>query len=628
MGIRENVVLIGIGVAAEFPLDADLIACAAQVCFAQAQDTYQAVRIGIAGADSNGTSLLFYDVDFNDDVLGIFLARQQADVDVFKVARIIDALNASAGNFAVKYVALLETQFPENNLIPRLRIAAQRNVFYMDFRYADMENSFFVEADFRHAVQHVAGIIVRRIDGGNVAADNRRIEHRARRNRNELFDIAVRKGLIPCNLYAVDDRVHLNGVVQLNPFGYVGKGRFNRRKDARRADDVQVMADIGHIDGVADAHSQSRKDVFLDFFIRYRADRNRRSRLVEVRRDVAVRYKAAVGQVDPAFRRNDSHRIVGNAGIYDEVADSSRELYRRARQFGSRRSRSCCRLRCSVRCCSRSRFSRSRCFRGLRRSFISSTWNSNRSSAFLGRSFGGLMNFFRRLAFSNCCQLFLRFIPSQPRLGRRHRILRRLIGPRRYRRIDGHLFSARHSCGRNDIGGNDVLTYWFISRRTGSRSRLRRRFVACPYRAGHHCAGHHQDKKLLLPRIHTKPPFIYSLRPYRAGYGAHLVRPAVSARLSAPLSAQARCVESARQLLMPKQAPLRHRVVPARLSASPRQQTLHEPAALHMVQAAPTPWPVQPAISQETAVLPVRHPVPAAPSRDFPWSRHTTIQRP
>ena len=112
MGIRENVVLIGIGVAAEFPLDADLIACAAQVCFAQAQDTYQAVRLGIAGADSNGTSLLFYDVDFNDDVLGIFLARQQADVDVFKVARIIDALNASAGNFAVKYVAFPETAVP------------------------------------------------------------------------------------------------------------------------------------------------------------------------------------------------------------------------------------------------------------------------------------------------------------------------------------------------------------------------------------------------------------------------------------------------------------------------------------------------------------------------------------
>ena len=627
MGIGENIVLVGIGFAAKFPLDADLIACTAQVRFAQTQDTYQAVRIGIAGADGNGTCFLFYDVDFNDDVLGVFLARQKADVYVFKVARIIDALNASAGNFAVKYVALLETQFAENNLITGLRIAPQGNVFYMDFGNADVKNPFFVEADFRYAVQHVASVIVRRIDSGNVAADNRRIEHRARRNRNELFNIAVRKGLIPCDFYAVDDRIHLNGVVQHNPFRHVGKGRLHCRKNTCRADDVQVMADIGHIDGVADAHSQSRKDVFFDFFIRHRADRNGRSRLVEVRRDVAVRYEAAVGQVDPAFRWNDSHRIIGNARIYDKIADSGRKLYRRARQFGSRRSRSCCRLRCSVRCCSRSRFSRSRCFRCLRRSFISSTWNSNRSSAFLGRSFGGLMNFFRRLAFSNGCQLFLRFISGQPRLGRRHRILRRLIGPRRYRRIDGHLFSTRHSGRRNYIGGDDVLAYRFVSRRTGSRGRLRRRFVACPYRAGHHCAGHHQDKKLLLPRIHTKPPFIYSLRPYRAGYGAHLVRPAVSARLSAPLSAQARYVESARQLLMPKQAPLRHRVVHARLPASPRRQALPESAVLHMVQAAP-PWPVQPAISQETAVLPLRRPVPAAPSRDFPWSRHTTIRRP
>ena len=84
MGIREDVVLVGIRIAAEFPADIDLIARTAQVRFSQAEDADQAVGVRITGTDGDRTCLLFGDVDFDDDVFGIALTRQEADVDVFK----------------------------------------------------------------------------------------------------------------------------------------------------------------------------------------------------------------------------------------------------------------------------------------------------------------------------------------------------------------------------------------------------------------------------------------------------------------------------------------------------------------------------------------------------------------
>ena len=258
MGIREDVVLVAIRVAAEFPADIGLVARTAQVRFSQAEDADQAVRIGVAGTDGDRTGLLFGDVDFDDDVFGIALARQEADVDVFKIARVVNTLDTAAGSVLVEDIALLHAQFTHDDLILGLGIAAEIDIFDARFRNGNVQNAFVVEADIGDAAHHITGIGKGRVDIGYVVADDGGVERRARRRGDEFHQITCTEGFVADDVDFLDDRIHLDRIVQGNAFRYSRKGRLDRREQARRPDDVEVVTDVVHVDGIADAHGQLR----------------------------------------------------------------------------------------------------------------------------------------------------------------------------------------------------------------------------------------------------------------------------------------------------------------------------------------------------------------------------------
>ena len=101
MGIRENVVLVGVRIAAEFPADIGLIACTAQVRFSQAEDADQAVGVRVTGTDGDRTGLLFGDVDFNDDVFRIALARQATVIVIASKIGIFPRIRITASRIVI-----------------------------------------------------------------------------------------------------------------------------------------------------------------------------------------------------------------------------------------------------------------------------------------------------------------------------------------------------------------------------------------------------------------------------------------------------------------------------------------------------------------------------------------------
>ena len=133
MRIRENIVPRRLRMAAKFPVDGYFVACAAKVRFAKAQNPDQAVRIRIAGTNRNRPCFLFYDVKFYDDIVAVFLPLKQPYIDVFKISRVVHALNTAAGCFFIENIAFFKAQFPHDNFVFRLVVAAKLNIFNMSF---------------------------------------------------------------------------------------------------------------------------------------------------------------------------------------------------------------------------------------------------------------------------------------------------------------------------------------------------------------------------------------------------------------------------------------------------------------------------------------------------------------
>lgn len=87
-GVGDGIVLTVAGTA-EFPMEIDLIACAAEVRITELDDTDRTIRVRVACPHSDDTGLLLDDVDLDDDIVFIFFAWEQLHVDIFKVAQII-----------------------------------------------------------------------------------------------------------------------------------------------------------------------------------------------------------------------------------------------------------------------------------------------------------------------------------------------------------------------------------------------------------------------------------------------------------------------------------------------------------------------------------------------------------
>ena len=466
MGIREDVVLVGIRIAAEFPADIDLIACTAQVRFSQAEDADQAVRVRITGTDGDRTCLLFGDVDFDDDVFGIALARQEADVDVFKIASVVNTLNTAAGRVLVEDIALLHAQLTHDDLILGLGIAAEVDVFDTRFGNGNVQCPFVVEADIGDAAHHITGIGKGRVDIGYVVADDGGVERRARRRGDEFHQITCTEGFVADDVDFLDDRIHLDRIVQGNAFRYSRKGRLDRRKQARRPDDVEVVTDVVHVDGIADAHGQLRQEFLFDLGFRHGTDCNGCSYFVDIGFQVGIGNGFPIRQGHVLAGLNDRHGIAGNGRIELHVAGTAH-------------------IADFIACDLRRRIDRSRV-----EDFI-----------FLVDGFCRfLLNCSRTLTSRNGGQFFCRFIARQARFSRFHGIGCRFIIGRGYDRID--------SC-------------FLVIRRSGCRARCNRlaarRLITCrrcriisPNRARHHRTGYHQGEKFFLPHIHKNPPLSIS----------------------------------------------------------------------------------------------------------------------
>ena len=411
MGIREDVVLVGIRIAAEFPADIGLIACTAQVRFSQAEDADQAVRIGVAGTDGNRPGLLFRDVDFDDDIFRITLARQETDVDVFKITRIVYALDTAAGSILIEDIAFLHTQFTHDDLILGLRIAAKVDIFNARFGNSNVQSPFVVEADIGDEAHHITGIGKGRVDIGYVMADDGCIERRPRRRSDEFHQIVRAERFIADNIDFLDDRIHLDGIVQGNAFWCSRKGWLDCREQACRPDDVEVVTDVVHIDGITDTHGQLRQEFLFDLGFRYGTDRNGCGYLVDIRFQVGIGNGFTVRQGNVLAGLDDSHGISWNGRIELHVTSTAHIAY----------------------------FIASNLWRRIDRSRVE-------DFIFLVNGFGCfLLNRSWTLASCNSCQFFCRFITGQSRFSRFHGIGCRFIIRRGDYRIDSCFLVIRRS---------------------------------------------------------------------------------------------------------------------------------------------------------------------------------------
>ena len=342
-----------------------------------------------------------------------------------------------------------------------------------------MQRPFIVEADIGDAAHHITGIGKGRVDIGHVMADDSRVERRSRRRGDEFHQVRRADRFVADDVDFLDDRIHLDCIVQGNAFRYGRKGRLDRREQARRPDDVEVVADVVHVDGIADAHSQLRQEFLFNLGFRDGTDGNGRSYLVDIRFQIGIADGFTIRQGYILAGLDDSHGIARNGRIELHIAGTAHIAD----------------------------FIASNLWRRIDRSRVE-------DFIFLVDGFGCfLLNRFRALAGGNGSQFFCRFITGQARFSSLHGVFfRRIIGRGRHG-IDGRfLVVYRSDCRarRNRLAAGRLIT--------GRRSR-----IFSPNRAGHHRTGYHQGEEFLLPHIHKNPPLSILSYSYRAKYDVLLV---------------------------------------------------------------------------------------------------------
>lgn len=154
-GVGDGIVLTVAGTA-EFPVEIDLIACAAEVRITELDDTDRTVRVRVAGTNRDDTGLLLDDVDLDDDIVFIFFAREQLHVDIFKVAQIIKPFHRAACLEFIEGLALLHLEFAEDDFVLRLIIADELDIFDNTFRNMDLQDALWRHFHIRDGDEHVA----------------------------------------------------------------------------------------------------------------------------------------------------------------------------------------------------------------------------------------------------------------------------------------------------------------------------------------------------------------------------------------------------------------------------------------------------------------------------------------
>ena len=265
MGVGNGVVL-AVPCAAEFPVEIDLVASAAEVGITQFHDTYGAVGIGVAGAYGDDTGLLFNHIDFDDYIMFIFLARQELHVDIFEVAQVVKPFHAAAGLEFIEGLTLLQFQFPGNDLFFCLFIAYDDDIFHHPFGNIHMEGAVSGHIDGRNGNEHVALFQIEIFDFLQLLVHQYKVQYTVLGNVHDGFQVIAGENGIAGEGDIMDYRVGSQLVGNAHPFRHGVKGRGNLGEYAGGAKGSHIVTDaLFRYLGAGLALYQSRKLCF-DFF--------------------------------------------------------------------------------------------------------------------------------------------------------------------------------------------------------------------------------------------------------------------------------------------------------------------------------------------------------------------------
>ena len=264
-GVGDGIVLTVAG-ATEFPVEIDLIACAAEVRITELNDADCTVRVRVAGADSDDTGLLLNDVDLDDDIVFIFFAREQLHIDIFEVAQIIESFHGAACLEFIEGLALLHLEFAEDDFVLRLIIADELDIFDDTFGNMDFQDALRRHFHIRDGDEHVALLEVGIFDLLELLIHEDEVQDAPLRHLQDGLQVVRGEDRIAGEFHITNDGICHKTIGEVHAFGDFLEIRTDLRENTCRAKRCHIIADALSRDGAARFALQKRGQLRLDFF--------------------------------------------------------------------------------------------------------------------------------------------------------------------------------------------------------------------------------------------------------------------------------------------------------------------------------------------------------------------------
>ena len=264
-GVGDGIVLTVAG-AAEFPVEIDLIACAAEVRITELDDADCTVRVRVAGADSDDAGLLLDNIDLDDDIMFIFFAGEQLHVDIFKVTQIIESFHGAACLEFIEGLALLHLEFAEDDFVLRLIIADELDIFDDTFGNMDFQDALRRHFYIRDGDEHVALLEVGIFDLLELLVHEDEVQDAALRHLQDGLQVVRGEDGIAGEFHITNDGICDKTIGEIHAFGDFLEIRTDLREYTCRAKRCHIIADALSRDGAARFALQKRRQLRLDFF--------------------------------------------------------------------------------------------------------------------------------------------------------------------------------------------------------------------------------------------------------------------------------------------------------------------------------------------------------------------------
>ena len=264
-GVGDGIVLTVAG-AAEFPVEIDFIACAAEVRITELDDADCTVRVRVAGADSDDAGLLLDNIDLDDDIMFIFFAGEQLHVDIFEVAQIIESFHGAACLEFIEGLALLHLEFAEDDFVLRLIIADELDIFDDTFGNMDFQDALRRHFYIRDGDEHVALLEVGIFDLLELLVHEDEVQDAALRHLQDGLQVVRGEDGIAGEFHITNDGICDKTIGEIHAFGDFLEIRTDLREYTCRAKRCHIIADALSRDGAARFALQKRRQLRLDFF--------------------------------------------------------------------------------------------------------------------------------------------------------------------------------------------------------------------------------------------------------------------------------------------------------------------------------------------------------------------------